>query len=500
MSSNEPQSARFGRRSYLKGCLVGAGSALALSGVTSASDDTLEDQYRTVIDVTEEGADNTGNESVTPVIQRLVNDDTLLKFPEGRYYMDEQVRFTSFNNAGFVGDNATLVPANYHNFDGPQYRLFRLGTADRPGRDLHFENFTVDQSAKDTGIRVISAEVEDGLYVGRIGIYGLHDSGTWGPGLFNITDPGGTGFVECFRAKAGGAHVDDTPNSGNMWRGPTGIAVNPNHHGSLTLSDCTLGAFPDNGLYESSDDGELVVQGGLFRNSGTASIRLSGNRATVKDPVIVVDDNAVRAAGQHAIRLDHGQSFEIDGAEIRIPEPNGAAIRVMDDVDEATIRNTSISIGDGNNSGIRIDPESGRTTVENVDVDIDASGYAFRILGEDAGIVSLRDVNVTGDATRSPIRHTIYCERSNCRFHDLSIDQPGDGRGGLELRGDNYHITNGEFTTDDVPIVVNGSDDVVIEDSYSESYEGEASLLILDGSSNVSLQNNDFPGGVKDTR
>ncbi|WP_312910358.1 hypothetical protein [Natronosalvus caseinilyticus] len=499
MSSNEPQSARFGRRSYLKGCLVGAGSALALSGVTSASDDTLEDQYRTVIDVTEEGADDTGNESVTPVIQRLVDDDTLLKFPEGRYYMDEQVRFTSFENVGLVGDRATLVPANYHNFQGPQYRLFRFGTAKNPGRDLHFEKFTVDQRAKDTGIRVINAEVEDGLYVGRIGIYGLHDSGTWGPGLFNVLEPSGTGLVECFRAYGGGIHVDETPNSGNMWRGPTGIHVN-NHHGSLVLRDCTLGGFPGTGLYESTENGALDIQGGYFENSATASIRLAGARASINDAVIVVDDNPSYAAGQHPIRVDKGGTFEIDGVEIRMPKPNGDAIRIMDGVNSTSIANTSISIGNRENSGIRLDSGGGPMSAENVDIDIDGSGYAFRLLGDDEDVVTLRDVAITGDASGSPLRHTVFCERSNCRFHNLSIDQPGEDRGGLELRGDNYQITESEFRTDHIPVVVNGSDDVVIEDSYSESYGDRASLLILDGSSNVSLQNNDFPGGVKDKR
>ena len=488
----------------MKGCLVGVGAALSVSGAAAASSDDEQygnddGQYGTVVDVTEAGADNTGEESITPVLREIVDDDTLLKFPEGRYYMDEQLRFTNFENVGFVGEDATLVPANYHEFDGPQYRLFRLGTASRTGRDLRFEGFAVDQTAEHTGIRVINADVEDGLLVKDVSIYGVHDSGTWGPGLFNIHEPGGHGRVECFRAFDGGIHVEDTPNSGNMWKGPTGILVN-NHRGTLVFRDCTLGGFPDTGLYKSTEYGEVDVRGGWFENSDTASIRLSGPRGTIRNAIVVVDENPERATRQHPIRLDYGDSFEIDGVDIRMPEPNGDAIRIMNGVEQASISNTRISIGDRRNSGIRIDPEAGPTAIENVDIDINGSGYAFRILGEDAGEVSLRDVSITGDARGSPIRHTVYCERNDCQFEGLSIDQPGEDRGGLELRGDNYHVDDSDFRTSHIPIVVNGSDNVVIEDSYSESYEDRVSLRILSDSGSVALSNNDFPGGVRDDR
>ncbi|MDQ2049001.1 hypothetical protein RBH26_00730 [Natronolimnohabitans sp. A-GB9] len=465
-----------------------------------AAADDVDDQYDTVVDVVEAGADDEGNESITPVLREHVGDDTLLEFPPGRFYMDEQLRLTDFENVGFVGEDATLVPANYYAFDGPQYRLFRLGTSSAPGRDLRFENFDVDQTATDTGIRVISAEVTDGLSVRDVTVRGVHDSGTWGPGLFNVLDPDGAGLVSCFRADDGGAHVDDTPNEGGMWRGPTGIVVNENHHGTLQFSNCRLGGFPDNGLYASNDTGWIHVDGGSYWNSGTASIRLDGTASTVTDAVVVVGENPHDAAGQHAIRLDGGRA-ELENVTVDVPEPNNDAIRIMNDVERATITETELSLGENPYTGIRINPEAGQTTLEDVAIEIKGSANAVRILGDDADGATLENVRITGDAAGTRNRHAIYCERHDCRFVDLSVEQPGpDSRRGLELRGSDYLVADSEFETTHTPIVVNGATDVTIEHTSGRARTDGNSVRITDDAGSVTLSDNEFPDGVRDDR
>ncbi|WP_425607550.1 hypothetical protein [Natrinema zhouii] len=494
---------QFGRRSYLKGCVVGLGSTLSLAGVAGAAEgeEQYEQQYETVVDVVEAGADNGGDESVTPVLREHVGDNTLLKFPAGQYYMDEQLRLTGFENVGFVGENATLIPANYHEFDGPQYRLFRMGTSNTPGRDLRFAGFSVDQTASDTGIRVLSAVVEDGLVVRNVFIHGIHDSGTWGPGWFDITDSDGRGLVERFCAADGGLHVEDTPNAGNMWRGPTGIGVDPNHRGTLVFDSCVLGGFPGTGLYASNETGRIDVNGGRFRNSGTASIRLGGATGTIRDATVVVDENPHDSNGQHAIRLDHGDQFALEGISIDIDQPNGDAIRIMNGVDTTSITNSEISVANGLNNGIRIDPEAGATAIQDVDIEMDGSANAVQIQGEDAGAVDLQDVRITGDADGSTMRHAILCYRNDCRFDGLSVEQRGSNkRRGLELRGDDATVVNSEFETTHTPIVVNGADNVTVENCYADSVDDVSSLTIIGGSGSVSLANNDFPDGVRDDR
>ena len=462
--------------------------------------DAIEAQYETVVDVVEAGADPEGNESITPVLREVVDDDTLLEFPNGRYYVDEQLRFTGFENVGFVGENATLVPATYHEFDGPQYRLFRLGTSDAPGRDLRFEGFDVDQTADETGIRVINAEVEDGLLVRDVTIHGVHDSGTWGPGLFNVTEPDGEGVVTRFRAEDGAVHVDETPNAGNRWRGATGIIVNPAHRGTIVFEDCNLGGFPDNGLYSSNETGRVGVDGGRFRNSTTASIRLSGTEGRIRDATVIVDDDPHDSKGQHAIRLDGGDQA-LENVTVDVPQPNGDAIRIMNDVNNASISNSELTVGERPNAGVRIDPEAGATTLEDVTIDIDGSANAVRILGGDAEPVVLEDVRITGDAVGTRNRHAIFCERSGCRFVGLDVEQVGgDSRRGLELRGSEYIVADSEFVTTHTPIVVNGGDGVTIEDTVAQSVGGGYSLRITGDSGTVDLEDNEFPDGVRDDR
>ena len=488
-----------GRRGFLKYAGAAAGAAIVPIGTISASQ--LEDQYRTVIDIVEAGADNEGNESITPILRKHRGNDTLIKFPEGRYAMDSQFRFTNFTNFGLVGYNATLVPANFHDFDGPQYRLFRLGTATYPGRDLRFEGFRVDQTAPDTGIRVINGEVTDGLVVQDIYVNGVHDSGTWGPALFNITDSRGSGLVRRFRASDGGLHVEDTPNHGNMWRGPTGIVSNKHHHGSLTFEGCVLGGFPDNGLYCWGGTGEIRVERGWYQNSATASIRLGARRSRITGAVVRVNRARNRETRQHGIRLDYCDWANVENVSIRLPRPNGYAVRVMDDVGGVSMRNCDVVVGPRTNTGIRIDPDTGPVYISGTDIQFDGGGNAIRILGSNGARVGIQDVKITGDASGSPMYYAIYAERDGGRFRHISIDQRGDAdRRGLELNGRDYMVYNCEVVASDYPIVVNG-DEAWIEDCYGKTEDGEASINLSSvAGSNIRLKNNNFPDGVRDSR
>ena len=332
-------------------------------------------------------------------------------------------------------------------------------------------------------------------------VYGVHDSGTWGPGLFNVLDPDGEGHVYSFRASDGGVHVDETPNEGAMWRGPTGIVVNQHHRGTLVFEGCSLGGFPDNGLYASTESGRVAIERGWFENSATASIRLAGSTAVIRDAVAAVTENPHDANGQHAIRLDGGERFELEGVTVDTPRPNGDAIRIMNDVERATITDSEVKVGHRPNAGVRVDPAAGPVTVENTDIEIHGSANAVQLLGGGGTGAVLEDVRITGGAEGTRNRHAIYCERDECRFVGLSIDQPGDDkRRGLELRGEDYLVADGEFETTHTPIVVNGASGVRVENCYGRSLEDGYSLRITSDSGSVSLADNEFPDGVRDDR
>ncbi|MCU4742666.1 twin-arginine translocation signal domain-containing protein [Natronoglomus mannanivorans] len=498
MTRESASQSNYSRRGFLKHATVAGLGSLTLAGTASAW--SLEDQYRTVVDVVDAGADNGGNESITPVLREHAGDDTLLRFPSGRYYMDSQFRFTNFRNFGMVGGDATLVPANYHDFDGPRYRLFRLGTHENPGRDLRVEGFRVDQTAPDTGIRVLNGEVTDGLFVQDVYVHGLHDSGTWGPGLFTVTDPNGSGVVRRFRAFDGGIHPDETPNAGNMWHGPTGILTNEYHRGSLRYEGCVLGGFPGTGLYVGAPNGRVVVDRGWYENSETASIRLGVSSGRITGAVAAVNQPPDYDARQLPIRLDYGNWITVEDVDIHMTRPNGNAIRLMNDLDGTAIRDTRITVSGTNpTTAIRVNSQTGPTYIEDVDIDIDVSGNAIKILGTDAGEVGVQNVRITGDAGGSPVQHAIYCERDGCNFRHLEIDQPGpDRRRALLLRGDDYMVYNCAFETTNDPIAVSG-DDGWIEETYASAESG-SSIRLTGGAGDVVLKNNSFPDGIRDFR
>ncbi|MXV64110.1 right-handed parallel beta-helix repeat-containing protein [Natronorubrum sp. JWXQ-INN-674] len=463
-----------------------------------------DDEYENVVDITDAGADNTGQESITPILETLRADDTLLVFPEGRYYMDEQFRFTGFENVGLVGENATLVPANFHEFDGPQYRLFRLGVSYNPGRTLRFGGFDVDQTAPETGIRTIEAYVSDRLEVRDITVRGQHDSGTWGPGLFNITDPDGVGIVERFRAPDGGAWIDNTPNAGNRWRGPIGIEANQNR-GTLEFRRCALGGFPNNGLYAAGGDGTVVVHGGLYKNSNGANVRVGGQDSEIRWPTVVVDETRPEDRSQRGIRVESGRNIEIYGAAVEntSPKPTSHAISLMNSCESARVENTRIQLsGSDVNHGIVISPDCGEAVIVDTSINHEtAGGYPLWIRDSDRpDRVLAEHLTISGRAgDGGGFRDGVRCERDNCRFSHVDIDQPGrDGveRNAIVNTGSDLTVYRSELRASQYPYVDLGSD-ALVRDSVLESSGGDEAVCLYPAAENPAFKKNRLVDGIR---
>ncbi|QLG29734.1 hypothetical protein HUG10_19200 (plasmid) [Halorarum halophilum] len=486
------------RRAYLGGVIGGAASLSAVGTATASSG------YDEVVDLVEEGADPNGDENIVPLLEEHADDDTLIELPEGEYLMTEQFRFTGYEHFGIVGDDATIVPgtveemdgrsATEGSFEGPT-RLFRLGVTYDPGNELRFEGLTFDFTRDQSGFRAIEAYVEQDMVVRDIDIVGQHDIGSYGPAVFSVLDPNGISYVEGFRAPDGGAHSENT--IGSIETGPTGILVPDSHEGKLWFRDCEVGPFPDNGLYVSGSKGRVVVQGGLYKNSNSASIRLGGNYSYIREATIVVDDSRPEDGNQRGIRLDDGEHLWVYKTEVRIEKPNGQAITVMDDVDKARIQDSTVSVSNGVNHAIVVRGGSGPTDIYDTEIEINEGGHALRI-EEGGGVVDCWNVTVTGDADGSSGRHAIRCMRDDCSFRKLVVKQPGsDYRRGLYIGGDDCYVYSGYYGTSHIPIV-NEGDETYIRCVTSRSFDGYEALKLLDESSDVDVISNKLYNGIWD--
>jgi len=477
---------------------------MGFTGTASAYHETAEN-YQTVIDAVDAGADPNGNESITSVLEEEAADDTLIEFPEGRYYMDEQVRFTNFENFGLVGaPSATIVPANYYNFEGPSYRLFRFGTSNNPGQDLRVENLTIDQTASNTGLRVLNGVVTDGLIVRDIDVVGQHDSGLPGPGFFSVRDSSGEGVVENFDAPDGAQFKQNTPSAGEgWWLDVTGIYANQNR-GTLRFKDCTLGGFPSTGLYASQSDGQIIVDGGVYENSDVASIRIGADNSYVTDATVRVDHTQAENQTQRGIRVENGDGVRILDTDVEITEPNGDAILVRGNCGGTWIQDTTVSVeGDRANTGIVVSGGGGETTIYRTKIDLHTPG-GYGIRAPDADVddhpkLHCEAMSITGSVGDEGARFGILNGRDNAEFRAVTVDQSSNEnwRRGLRNTGDDCLIFKGEYRSESYPIVDHGTG-TWVEGIYTDSHGGEAGYALGQYSADVIIKDSTLVGGIDD--
>ncbi|WP_143423314.1 right-handed parallel beta-helix repeat-containing protein [Halegenticoccus soli] len=415
--------------------------------------------------------------------------------------MDEQIRFTDFDHLWLQGEagETTIVPASGDDFSG-QARLFKLGTYYSPGEWLEVGGFTFDFTASNTGLRGIQAQV-NGCCIHDVEFIGEHDSGTWGPMLVDIVDSAGTGLVERVRMPDGGLFTANASDDADptVETGPTGLLLSPYHRGELTVRDTEIGAFPDNGLYVSGTNGRVIVDGGTFKNSNVANIRLAGDGSAVRNATIIIDENRNRDQNQPGIRLDAGQNMVVENTTIKLDAPNGDAISVLSEVSSAQIANSSITIASGViNDGIVLKDGSGDIEISDTDISMDSGGQAIQIR-DGNGQVQVEGVTVTGDASgASGGRSAIRCDRGGSEFVGLTVDQPGGGyRRAITLTGDNCTIESGTYESTHHAIV-NDASGTTISGVTARAYNGAEAVKLLAGNSDVTIVDSVLYNGIDD--
>ncbi|ADJ14925.1 right-handed parallel beta-helix repeat-containing protein [Halalkalicoccus jeotgali] len=400
------------RRTLLR-TVGGAALSTGLLG-TAAADDG---EYGTVVDIAEAGADPTGAEPIDDVFEEHADDDTLLRFPEGRYRAND-LSLYALSNFAMVGEgDVTLVP-------GEEYdEALWLGGAET--RDLRIENFTIDATREGVAPEVV-VSAYDGLVVRDLRKEGFHDGDT--SMGFRTLEEDGHSLIENLRATDGGSG--------------TGVYVNTT--GSIAFRNCEVAGFADNGLYASHSSGPVTVEGGRYANSNVTQIRLGSAGSSVEDCEVVVDEQPDGFGNMRGIRIADGPGpVTIEDCEISVEDSQGTgAVVGAYSGGSFELRDTRIHVGEGYTTR----RSGGSRTSYAVYVD-DATAV-------DPGTRTIENVSVTGSGT---YRGAMRFSRDHNTVENVCIDQSGRRRNGIvfEDSADN-EVSNATIDVTGEAVVLNG--------------------------------------------
>ncbi len=374
------------------------------------------DQFDSIVNVVDAGADPEGEEPVNDVLTDAIADDTLVYFPAGRYALDymEIENVSGFGLVSIPHERTVIVPNGPIDEIGNHFIDFR-----RVG-DILLDGLEFDFTESGVGgaVRTIA---EGNIVARNLQTHGkLPDRNPDRKHVayrFEVQNPRGKGLVERVVARGGGH------DGGNG----VGIFVGKDHAGSLTFRDCEIANFPNNGLYASApgqrlegytgNNGDIHVRGGRYENNNIANVRIGSTGSTVKDVLVVVDEVPPSPSDHHlnvrGIRLRARSDQLVENCEVRIGEnagPGFGAISYHPEHGSSVVRNTTI----------RVD----RDDFNAIDA-TDASN------GGSKAPLTFDDVTITGGASGGAA--VKIADRPGTTLRDCRIDQSGTDRNGIVL-------------------------------------------------------------------
>lgn len=415
------------RRQFLGGVcgIVTAATAGCLSRFRFEKDPIPSD----AIDITDHGADPTGEESIHSTLENVAEDGAAIYFPRGEYALDETWSFEDFEQFSMFGPEATIIPA-----EGFDTHLFWLNSRDSSS-SLRFEGFSFDISAPNTGGRMLDAQIHSDLVVRDIAVEGRSDEG---PNLFRIdvTDPAGSGVIERLSAP------DGAVGNSNI----SGCYVGNRSYGNIRFVDCHIEGFPDNGLYADPPGGRMIVDGGYYANSGVSNVRVRAD-SLVENVHVRCDNSSKGFRNMRGIRLSN---YSPD------PEAPPAVVR------DCTVEIVDVSSSDGAIT-LAGDLTAGEIYDTEIRVDVDEvpalqAKAPTDSFAETDGLNGFHceNVRITGSSANQSVVYVV--DRSNCVFDNLCIHQTGANRDGIELlRSEDNTVRNSYFNITGEPVVLRES-------------------------------------------
>ena len=386
------------------------------------------EQFGTVVNAVEVGADPDGEEPVNDILTEYADDDTLLSFPEGTYLL-QPITLSDYTRLGiaaegrgrptFVAEDGNCVNggSSYVHFENVAELLLDGVTFDFTGESTGgVVRITATGDATVTNVRA-PGECADQVALFRL----------------DVVDEAATAIVE-------GLEIDNQ--STDSWL--TGVYVGKQHAGDLVFRNCSVKGFTDNGLYASAPGlsdgagGIVHVDGGTYRNNNVSNVRL-GSAGSVARGVTSISDSPPPSDGEvtanaRGFRLRSGYGQLIDGCEVRITGDTRfthGGIVFHKTNGGARVQDTRVEIDRDETPGIRLFPRE----------------------NDNPETPFFENIDIRGTAARA---HSVLVEnRDETVFRNCNIKQSGEDRNGLVFRDSaDCRLVNSTVDVTGYPVVL----------------------------------------------
>ncbi|KTG07836.1 hypothetical protein AUR64_02055 [Haloprofundus marisrubri] len=435
--------------------MAGAAAAAAAtgagaSGVASAA--VSESNYSNVVNIAEAGADTSGNQTINSVLEDHLQDNTLVKFPQGTYKL-APLSESGLNNFAMVAPNgATITPDH-----SGEETLIYLSNA----QGVHIEGFDVEQPGS-TSSRVVFKATSGTNVLKSWRLLDRQDADS---------EVGGA-FLQCAGSDTVLTLEDIDFSKGGLgmgvWVRPTIVGDYPDvgevpeldPAGTLNFINCNISGWDHEGLYASAHSGPVNVIGGRYGNNNIQQIRTGGPKAVVKGAEVVCDDRdqTPRDRNARGIWMKEGNEMLIEDCDIIMSDVGASSGAIVHGTEggKMTIRNTRIQVDDDVKAVKSRSPKD----------------WPFRAVSMDTAPSSRRlimeNVSVTG--TASDDEAILIYGRDGSELRNLCVEQNGSSQNGIKINGSsNVSLLDSTINVTGQATVFNSSDVSTANVSGSDS-------------------------------
>ena len=230
------------------------------------------------------GADETGLTDSDAAFDAInsIEDPLRVTVPGGVYTFSERQIFDRREDVGFVG--AVDDSVRFVSPDGLDQEWLRFEC------DCLLSDISLDRLASETSPSITLASPTKAL-LDRVTVEGSDDGSQHTP-LFDIRmeNPRSNAVFRELRIPARSGNIESNPT------GRAGIGANSLNRATVTLEGCLIEECSGPGVDLGRSEGELRIDGGIFKNNAGAQIRFSQPASTVRDASVVVDPATAQSA------------------------------------------------------------------------------------------------------------------------------------------------------------------------------------------------------------